>query len=411
MNNFTFKFCLCGGCNPYKEDILNHCRIIDGDYFLTINNDLIPIVFDGYVYESSGELNTIFNYVLIEFEYILKFIEFMATKNFLLEININMHRCWYNKFIFKYFKYITKNNITDHLKYYLKNDKFNVLLWNCYLCESLFENSDLSSIRSCLKYIPFRYIKNYFSMTLLRNDKAILNYLTEKTKMYLTIYFTGKKYKGNIFKMVEDRPSNLLNLCNILDFVVFHNKGNTCQVDIYCNIIDCFQELLGTIEDIKIKKQLISEHDKLKSNLMYDDKIKNHLLHQLLIRCNKISLTIIKQLLMDGADINANYDHTITMLDYAIIRITKNKNVDLLDLLFDMGLINQDKINYILERSIYFGVIIDFEKDVKLEIDENFIRELSGYGADVDQYLNELIRQAEKYKNSTLVNYLENLKD
>ncbi|QTF49821.1 hypothetical protein qu_930 [Acanthamoeba polyphaga mimivirus] len=73
-----------------------------------------------------------------------------------------------------------------------------------------------------------------------------------------------------------------------------------------------------------------------------------------------------------------------------------------------MKLIDQSKINLILEKSIDK---IDFKNNTGLEIDEIFIRELAGYGADVDECFDKLIKTAKYNNNKKLVGYLKNLKN
>lgn len=121
-------------------------------------------------------------------------------------------------------------------------------------------------------------------------------------------------------------------------------------------------------------------------------------------------LIIVKQLLMDGANIYTEIDRDFgfTFFDQTITIIISNENLELLDILFEMKLISQDKLNYILEKSI--GEL-NLKKDVKTINSKEFIRELSGYGADVDKYVDKLIKKANKYNNNKLVDYLKDLKD
>lgn len=157
------------------------------------------------------------------------------------------------------------------------------------------------------------------------------------------------------------------------------------------------------------KKKLIFKHNELKLKLTYNEKVKNRLLGNILVYLNGKPSLIVKQLLMDGVNIHTiNRDNGFTFLDYFIKIIIKKKNLDLLDILFEMKLIDQSKLNLILEKSI---PPIDFKNDTELEIDKNFIRELSGYGADVDKCFDELIKTAKYYNNNKLVGYLKNLGD
>ncbi|AKI80602.1 hypothetical protein QJ850_gp097 [Acanthamoeba polyphaga mimivirus] len=415
-----YKVCLCGVNCPSKKDILEYCQVVDNDYYIAINNELVSINFGEYIEHSEYiKYDEFFDEnfckkndcVTIDFENILKFNDFMVNKKLFTEMGLYEIECDCFKLIDNYLKYITKNNIINHVKYYLKNDYFNDMQWNHYLRKKIFEYSDVSTIRSCLKYIPIDDLFNYFLLSLSRNDNIILDYLVNKIRIYWTSYFTGKKYKGNMFKIIKkDKLVDIPNMYFILYEIIFYNKNYENVVEIYNREINRFQELLESQENINVKKNLINEHRKLKSKLMYDEKVKNSLLTDMLIRINGKPSVIIKQLLIDGANINTIIDRDFghTLLHRSIEIIIKKKNLDLLDILFEMKLIDQSNLNLILEKSI--GKI-DLKNDTQLKIDENFIRELSGYGADIDECFDKLIKKAKKQNNNKLVDCLKNLKD
>ncbi|QTF49820.1 hypothetical protein qu_929 [Acanthamoeba polyphaga mimivirus] len=405
-----YTVCLCGKYCPSKKNILKYCQVIDDDYYIIINDELLPIDFNKYIYHKYGA-NPKNDCIIIDFENILKFNDFMVSKKLLVKVDECGIVCSYFKFIGNYLEHITKNNVINHIKYYLKNNYYNKLYWNSYLQENIFKYSDVSTIRSCLKYLPIEYIDNYFFCTLYRNDNIILDYLINKIGIYLISYFTGKYYKGNMFKITnKDKLADIPDISSTLSNIIYYDKENENIIEIYYQAINRFQELLESQENINVKKELISKHDKLKLKLIYNEKVKNHLLEYSLIKYNEKLLQIVKQLLMDGANIYTTFDMYIgyTLFDYSVEIIIKKKNLDLLDILFEIKLIDKSKLNFILEKSM--GEI-NFKNDTKLEIDKNFIRELSGYGADVDECFDKLIKTAKYNNNKKLVGYLKNLKD
>ncbi|QTF49819.1 hypothetical protein qu_928 [Acanthamoeba polyphaga mimivirus] len=405
-----YTVCLCGDHCPSKKNVLEYCQVIDNDYYIMINDELISVNFDKYIVSDPGFFYEEYDCAIIDFENILKFNDFMVNEDLFDEVYLCITTCNNFKFVTDYLEYITKNNIINQIKYYLKNHYYDKIYWNNYLQRIIFKCSDISIIRSCLKYLPINHINQYLFYSLSRNDNIILDYLINKIKIYLVFYFTGKIYKGNMFKITnKDKLIGELDISTTLYNVVCCNKKNKNIMEIYCQVVDRFQELLESQENINVKKKLIYQHDKLKLNLTYNKKIKNNLLKYLLIDHNGKPSTIVKQLLMDGANIHTiNRDNGFTFLDRFIEIIITKKNLDLLDVLFEMKLIDQSKLNLILEKSM--GKI-DFRNDIKLEINENFIRELSGYGADVDECFDKLIKTSKKHNNKKLVGYLKNLKD
>ncbi len=405
-----YTVCLCGGGCPNKKDILEYCQVIDNDHYIVINDELVAVNFDKYNYFSDEYFDIEYDCVIIYFENILKFNDFIANENLFSKLNHRKTTCNYFKFVVDYLEYISKNNIINHIKHYLKNDYFDNIFWNHYLREKIFEYSDVSTIRSCLKYLPIEHVNRYFLYSLSRNDNIILDYLVDKIKIYLTSYFTGKNYRGNMFKITnKDELVETPNIFNILTDMLSYNRKNDKIMEVYHQTIDRFQELLESQENINIKKKLIPLHNKVKSKLMYNENIKNDFMCFVMGFNFGKSLYIIKQLLMDGANLHILTNNMInSLLNDSINKIVKKKNLDLLDILFEMKLIDQSKLNLILEKSI--GKI-DFKNDEEPEIDENFIRELSGYGADVDECFDKLIKTAKKRNNNKLVGYLKNLKN
>ncbi|AKI80599.1 hypothetical protein QJ850_gp100 [Acanthamoeba polyphaga mimivirus] len=405
-----YTVCLCGDYCPSKKDVLEYCQVIDNDYYIVINDELLPVIFDKYVVSEPEFFYEEYDCVVIDFENILKFNDFMANEHLLDVVYLRKTLCNNFEFVTDYLEYITKNNITKHIKYYLKKPYYNKICWNNYLQEKIFKYSDVSTIRSCLKYLTINHIDKYFHYSLSRNDNIILDYLIDKMKIYLTSYFTGKKYKGNMFKITNnDKLVDIPDIYSTLYYIVCFNKKNENVIEIYRQAIDRFQELLESQENINVKEKLIPEHRRLKLKLTYNEKIKNRLLCFLLVDKNGKPLLIVKQLLMDGANIyTINRNNGFTFLDHSIEIIIKNKNLDLLDILFEMKLIDQTELNFILEKST---CKINFEYDAELDFDEKFVIELSGYGADVDEHIDKLIKNAKKYNNNKLVDCLKNLKN
>ncbi len=406
-----YTVCLCGDCIN-KKDFLKHCQVIDNNCYIAINNELLPINFDEYI--EHGEFFGAKFYqnshcIMIDFENILKFNSFMADNKLFTVMDFCETQCDYRKVVTDYLKHITKNNIINHINYYLKNDYFDNIQWNYNLQKKIFKYSDVSIIRSFLKYIRIEYIDDYFFCSLFRNDDIILDYFVNKIGIYLTSYFTGKNYGGNMFKITnKDKLANIPNIYYTLCNIISYDRENKNIMEIYNQAINRFQELLESQENINVKKNLISEHNKLKLKLTYGEKIKNHSLFQILKYFNGEPSLIVKQLLMDGANIHTEFKTNFTLLDRSVKIIIKKKNLDLLDILFEMKLIDQSKLNLILKKSM--GEI-DFRNDTKLEINENFVRELSGYGADTDECFDKLIKMAKHYNNNKLVDYLKNLKN
>ncbi|AKI78779.1 hypothetical protein [Acanthamoeba polyphaga mimivirus] len=409
MQHYTF--CLCDGMYcPSKEYILNYCENNGNNYYINDSDNLIPINFSVYNYDNCGNYFT-FNCILVDFENILKFNGFIARKKLSDILNVHMDKCKRSAFVIDYLDHITKNNTIKHIKYYLGNNYYNITCWNYYLQSKIFRYSDLSSIRSCLKYLPVDRISGYLVDCLIRNDNVILDYLVDKIIIYLRLSFTHKKYKGNMFKITDnnDKLSDILNVNCVMESII-HECANNNTIEYYHQTFERFQQLLESQENVKVKKDLITKHNKLKLGFTLNDKTLNYLLGYILMERNGNPSIIVKQLLMDGANIYTEIDRDFgfTFFDQTITIIISNENLELLDILFEMKLISQDKLNYILEKSI--GEL-NLKKDVKTINSKEFIGELSGYGADVDKYVDKLIKKANKYNNNKLVDYLKDLKD
>ncbi|AKI80601.1 hypothetical protein QJ850_gp098 [Acanthamoeba polyphaga mimivirus] len=428
-----YTVCLCGENCFSKKDVLEYCQVIDNDYYIMINDKLIPVNFDKYDHDSGDFFGYYKEYdcVIIYFENVLEFNDFMVKKKLFSKIDhhkitcnnfkfvtdylryiTNHHKITCNnfKFVTDYLEYITKNNIINHIKYYLKNNYHNKIYWNTYLRQNIFKYSDVSTIRLCLKYLPVEYIDDYFFYSLSGNNNITLDYVVNKIGIYWTSFFTGKKYRGNMFKITnKDKLVEIRDIYDTLCGIIYCNKKNKKVLEIYCQAVNRFQELLESQENINVKKKLTSEHNKLKSKLTYNEKVKNRLLIYLLVNRNGKLPQIVKQLFIDGINIHTfNKEFGFELLDDFIENIITKKNLDLLDILFEIKLIDQTELNLIFKQSI---LSIDFENAAKLEIDENFIRELSGYGTDVDECFDELIKIAKYNNNKKFVGYLKNLKN
>ncbi|QTF49822.1 hypothetical protein qu_931 [Acanthamoeba polyphaga mimivirus] len=220
-----YTVCLCGEYCFSKKDILRHYRVIDNDYYIVINDELIPVNFDKYIVSEPGFFYEEYDCVTIDFENILKFNSLILSEKLFSKLNHHKFACNYFKFIINYFEHIAKNNIINHIKYYLKNNYYNDLSWNFYLREKIFRYSNVSTIRSCLKYLPIEYMDFYFFYSISRNDDTILDYLVNKIGIYWTSYFTGKKYKGNMFKITnKNKLVNKLDIYNISCGIINYNK-------------------------------------------------------------------------------------------------------------------------------------------------------------------------------------------
>ncbi|AKI80600.1 hypothetical protein QJ850_gp099 [Acanthamoeba polyphaga mimivirus] len=406
MENYTF--CLCGINCPNKKYILKYCQIIDNNYYISTNNNLIPITFNKNFHHEKKNIKYNHDCILVDLKNVPKFNDFIASKKKFPKLNSLTYRCNYYRFITNYLKYIVKNNIINHIKYYLSNNYYNKIYWNQYLQDKIFKYCDLSSIRSCLKYLPIHDISCYLEDSLIRNDNIILDYLVNKMIIYLNLLYTDKKYKGNMFKITNNDLIYVPDICGTIEGIIIKCEPDKA-IEIYCRTIDRFQELLESQENIKVRKDLITKHNKLKLDFTYDHETMDRLLLNIVTNGGNPAI-IVKQLLIDGANIHRTIDKYFnkTIFDHAINFIIEDRNLELLDVLFEMKLIDHSKLNLILERSIDE---IDFKKDEKIEIYKKFIRELSEYGADVDKHFDKLIKKAKKYNNEKLISYLKKFKN
>ncbi|AVL95226.1 hypothetical protein ma839 [Moumouvirus australiensis] len=380
MESFHFKFCLCGRSCPSVQEFDKYCLEIDGQHYFATNKQLIPIIIVKKIYNEHAKINI--NNVVNFFKYVVDKNLFTIFNNF--NGAINSYCCLF-KYTTRMSKFLSSNNMVDILKFFFENPKYYYprMLYLfffdiCYL-------SDIKAIKSFIKYLPMSYINSCLFHGLIKFNKQMIECLLSKYKKYATYFLLGKKSKLNLLH-TDEKNFIFLNLELIFEFL-FVKKFNHEKIKIYEYILDQFSQLENDLSEINFKNDKMETYNYLISSLQYDNKIASDLLKRSITYKQDKNMSLTRKLILDVSDINYLYDDII-------FTIITNQNLNLLDILYVNKLLRQCDLDYILTNSC----------ESKL----TFVQEIINYGANIDTYYDKLLKNARKYENTKLVDFLEN---
>lgn len=382
MESFKFKLCLCG-CNcPSERQFSEYCVYTDDQQFFYTQKRLIPIT----IIETQKHIREYFidvKYVEISIYDIVDFFEHDIKNNY----PTNFHdvpvlvttNCSHYDSCIKTIKYIAKNNITDLSVFFVKNSR--------YFCGNMIFNgicsfSNLGVVKSIIKYIPISLLQICLNHGFIHSNNEIVEYLLKTYKKYVMCTLLKKKIKGTMFHL-DTQKIVFLKLQSSLA-ILLQLKYQKAMV-IYEYIIDQFSQLENDLIGIDIDNDMIEIRDKIISKIQYNNEIATSLLKNSLSYKQDDNLSFTRQLILDGGNLNDIHD-------YAINLIIKNKNINLLDLMYDKKLVYQNDLNCMLINS----------SKTKPE----FVQELINYGADIDKYHEKLLKDT-KNNNIKLYNFLK----
>lgn len=388
MDPYIFKFCLCKDCF-LGNGLKNNCIIMDDQYYLLVDDELINVEF-------KMNKDQTHNNIQVDSPSVLKFFKYMASLSIKKKYFAGYY-CCSAKYIKKYMIYISQHNMVDHIVFFMDNPTCCVsgILKYTYLAACCC--SSIDTMESILNKISISDLCECLAQSLYKPNKIVFEYLLDKYQKFLESYFTGKKYRCNFFRIDNANISDTFHLQNIINNLMNLKKIKNHRCDTFIYAIDNINNMISCLKDIRVKKDLIVEYNQLISNSEYDQEIKNSLLISAL-SIEKIDLLIVRQLILDGADIFFfdNEMHS-TIFSYTINIIINTKNLDLLDLLFEMKFMGQSEINDILLRSHTKS--------------KSFVKELINYGADIDSYRRTLYELAYEAGNKKLTTYLSKNKN
>ncbi|UMZ07576.1 hypothetical protein [Acanthamoeba polyphaga mimivirus] len=383
MESFKFKLCLCGDNCPSEREFSKYCVYTDDQQYFYTQKRLIPVI----ITETKKRVRKYpvnVKYVEIDINDVVDFFEY-NIKNYIFTIFrelpiIVSGDCYYESSTIEIIKYIAKNNITNLSIFFIKNSKYfyNNAIFNGICCFS-----NLDAVKSIIKYIPISLLQNCLNHGFIHSNNDVVEYLLKTYMKYVKCILSKKKIKGTMFHL--DSPKTVfLKLQSSLEYLLKLKYQKAMKI--YEYIIDQFSQLENDLIEIDIENDMIEIRDKIISKIQYSNEIATSLLKDSLSYKQDDNLSFTRQLILDGGNLN-------DIRDYAINLIIRDKNINLLDLMYDKKLICQNDLNHTLMNSS--------------KTDPEFVQELINYGADIDKYCEKLLKDTQ-YNNTKLNNFLKN---
>ncbi|AKI80593.1 hypothetical protein QJ850_gp106 [Acanthamoeba polyphaga mimivirus] len=384
MESFKFKLCLCGNNCLSERHFSKYCVYTDDQQYFYTHKRLIPISIIE-IKKNVREYLTDVKYVEIDINDIVDFFEYDIKNNYHTIFHdsstlIGTNCCHYSSCI-ETIKYIAKNNIIDLSIFIIENSKY---FYYNIIFSGICSFSNLNVVKSIIKYIPISLLQNRLNHGFIHSNNEVVEYLLKTYMKYLKCILLKKKIKGTMFYL--DSPETVfLKLQSSLKYLL-KSKYQKKTMKIYEYIINQFSQLENDLIEIDIDNDMIEMRNEIISKLQYSNKIATSLLNDSLSYKQDDNLSFTRQLILDGGNLNDIRDYTINL-------IIKNKNINLLDLMYDEKLVYQNDLNHILMNSS--------------KTDPEFIQELINYGADIDKYHEQLLKNT-KNSNTKLNSFLKN---
>lgn len=382
MESFKFKLCLCGDNCPSERQFSEYCVYTDDQQYFYTQKRLIPVT----ITETQKHIRkylTDVKYAEIDINDIVDFFKY-NIKNYIFAI---FHKlpiivsgyCYYENSTIEIVTYIAKNNLSDLSIFFIENSRY---FYNGTIFNGICSFSNLDVVKSIIKYIPISLFQKCLNHGFIHSKNEIVEYLLKMYMKYVKCILLKKKIKGTMFHL--DSPKTVFLKLQSFLAILPKLKYQKAMV-IYEYIIDQFSQLENDLIEIDIDNDMIKIRDEIISKIQYNNEIVTYLLKDSLSYKQDDNLSFTRQLIQDGGNLN-------DIRDYAINLIIKNKNINLLDLMYDKKLVYQNDLNHILTNSS--------------KTDPEFVQELINYGADIDKYHEKLLKDT-KNNNIKLYNFLK----
>ncbi|BCS83672.1 hypothetical protein QLL95_gp0451 [Cotonvirus japonicus] len=387
MNNFTFKFCLCGtscySINSFKkicsksnnsfilQDPKCSSKPIHVKFFMEYGNNSF-----GDYYEN--------NILTVKFKDILEFIKIIAKNEYFYDLWGNCENCSSNNRYEKYLKYIITNNIHEHLLFFFENPK--------YCCHStlraldvyLSKYSNVTTIQTYLKYFNPLCVEEHVFASIKESNFNVFKFLIKTYCKSVRGILIDKDYQ-NVYQTKKHEVNFFIEALSCYDILNTLLKKNNIQYFNY--FVDYVTDFITDLQEREIDKKYYDILFGLMTEFNYDQHVKNKLLNEC-ANDNIIKINFIDQLLNDGADIHHNI--------YNIFNVFFKKcytNDKLLEFMCGRNLLTQKQINHLFKRSSNLNCI-----EILLE-----------NGANINKHGRGVIKRAKQHGNKDIVEYLNNL--
>ncbi len=385
MESFKFKLCLCGDNCPSERQFSKYCVYTDDQQYFYTQKRLIPVT----IIETKKRIRKYkylhdVKYVEIDINDVVDFFGY-NIKNIIFVIfhelpTIVSGDCYLYDSTVEIIKYIAKNNIIDLSIFFIENSRY---FHNSSIFNGICSFSNLDVVKSIIKYIPISLLQNCLNHGFIHSNNEVVEYLLKTYTKYVKCILLKKKIKGTMFHL--DSPKTIfLKLQSSLEYLLKLKYQKAMKI--YEYIIDQFSQLGNDLIEIDIENDMIEIRDKIISKIQYSNEIETSLLKDSLSYKQDDNLSFTRQLILDGGNLN-------DIRNYAIDLIIRDKNINLLDLMYDKKLICQNDLNHVLINSY--------------KTNPEFVQELINYGADIDKYYEKLLKDTQ-YNNTKLNNFLKN---
>jgi len=367
--------------------IKKYCVKSDNGYDLNINDDeTIKIKF----YKKKDH-----KYVKLALLDAIKFIEFVNKYELYCDggchssCKIKDHSCRYDEYTEKYLKYVTENNLVDHIND-LIDFGFKNLHSEYFSPQTVFycicQYSSLDCIKKFVAYFDLED-REYFLRASKRKTTEVMDYLLTKHEEYLYAYFVNGNSTAGLENLCRDQQCHEVDYHNVLLFLLIQNNVFYFKYFVYA--------MEATIEKIKkwsVEKNLTQEFGRCIKSLSLTQWRKE----RLLFKCIESDLPKIAKLLLPRDDVNIKcfVSNAIPELDKNSIAniLLKNNRIGMLKLLLERGTYNRQEINTMFKKSY--------------ECDYNVVKILIDNGADYNIYGKQVMYGAKKCDNQKVVSYL-----
>lgn len=408
--SFNFEFCIQ---NSTRERIKKHCIKSDDGYYLKINDDeTIGINF----FKIDDH-----EYIRLDLSDAIKFIIFVNERKLYCDIKPNKyyvhtiidHDCKHDNYSDKYLKYITENNLIEHINSLVEAGTKRYYYWHQFHPTTIFYYICQYSSLDCAKNFVTNFKwgdSHYYLSACKRNSYEMINYLLEEHEKYLKTYFTENSnnnfinnepidYIGIRIPVLEnsnnskiryrDQKCCEMDYHNVLLFLLYQRN-----VSFFKHLIDSINVTIERMKEWSIEKSLMQEFDRCVKSLSLTQWKKERLLYKCI---QKDIPEIAKFLLPNDNNIKCSVSNSFPIFDLKQITNTllKNNKPGMLKLFLEKGIYNKQEINDMLNKSHKYNYEI-----IKILID---------YSADYNIYVDKILKKAEKHKNQQVVDFLKNI--